>query len=116
MLALAALVTTLYIWLIGDAQTGFKRFGLQLCLWLSMGYYFTRCWVKTGQTLASKTWKFKVTDAEGRLLALPMALKRYALACVLLLPAGLTFWWALFDKEHCFLHDRLLGTRVSLVS
>ena len=112
MLALAALVTTLYIWLMGDAQAGWKRVGLQLCLWLSMGGYFVSCWVKTGQALASQTWRLKVVDTEGTLLTMPMALKRYALASMFLLPAGLTFWWALFDKEHCFLHDRLLNTRV----
>ncbi len=112
MLALAALVTTLYIWLVGDALAGWKRVGLQLCLWLSMGSYFVSCWLKTGQTLASQTWRLKVVDAEGTLLTMPMALKRYVLASVLLLPAGLTFWWALFDKEYCFLHDRLLNARV----
>jgi len=81
-------------------------------LWLAMGAYFVRCWVASGQTLASQTWKLKVVDRHGQLLSSQQAVLRYVLAGVLLLPAGLTLWWALLDREQQFLHDRLLGSRI----
>lgn len=112
MLALALALTAAYYLLLGDASQGWKRVGLQAVLWLSMGGYFVRCWTRSGQTLASQTWKLKVVAADGRLLRRPAAIQRYVLATVLLLPAGLTWWWALVDREQCFLHDRWLGSRV----
>lgn len=112
MLALVLALTAVYYSVVGDANTTGKRLGLQALLWLAMGGYFVRCWVMSGQTLASQTWKLKVVDARGRLLNVSEAVRRYLLATLLLLPAGCTLWWALIDREHCFLHDRILGTRV----
>jgi uncharacterized RDD family membrane protein YckC len=112
LLALALALTAAYIMIMGDASHGWKRLGLQALLWLVIGAYFVRCWVVTGQTLASQTWKLKVVDQRGQLLDMPQAVMRYVLAGVLLLPAGLTLWWALLDREQQFLHDRLLGSRI----
>lgn len=112
MLALALVLTAAYIMLIGDANQGWKRLGLQILLWAAIGAYFVGCWVVTGQTLASQTWKLKVVDAHGQLLSHQQAMRRYLLACLLLLPAGLTLWWALLDRDQQFLHDRLLGSRI----
>lgn len=112
LLALALALTAAYIMIMGDASHGWKRLGLQVLLWLVIGAYFVRCWVVTGQTLASQTWKLKVVDQRGQLLDMPQAVMRYVLAGVLLLPAGLTLWWALLDREQQFLHDRLLGSRI----
>lgn len=112
LLALALALTAAYIMIIGDASHGWKRLGLQALLWLVIGAYFVRCWVVTGQTLASQTWKLKVVGQHGLLLDRQQAMIRYVLASVLLLPAGLTLWWALLDREQQFLHDRLLGSRI----
>ncbi|HWU66241.1 MAG TPA: RDD family protein [Methylophilus sp.] len=112
MLALTLALTAAYVMLVGDASHGWKRLGLQALLWLTMGAYFVRCWVVTGQTLASQTWKLKVVDRHGQLLSQQQAMLRYILASLLLLPAGLTLWWALLDRDHQFLHDRLLGSRM----
>jgi uncharacterized RDD family membrane protein YckC len=112
LLALALALTAAYIMIIGDASHGWKRLGLQALLWLVIGAYFVRCWVVTGQTLASQTWKLKVVGQHGQLLDRQQAMIRYVLASVLLLPAGLTLWWALLDREQQFLHDRLLGSRI----
>ncbi|WP_029147921.1 RDD family protein [Methylophilus sp. 5] len=115
MVALALALTAAYVMLIGDASHGWKRLGLQALLWLAMGAYFVRCWVLSGQTLASQTWKLKVVDQHGQLLNRQQAVLRYVLAGVLLLPAGLTLWWALLDSEQQFLHDRLLGSRIIIL-
>lgn len=112
MLALALALTAAYILLVGDANHGWKRLGLQALLWVVMGAYFVRCWAVTGQTLASQTWKLKVVDQSGQLLSARQAVLRYLMASVLLLPVGLTLWWALLDRDQQFLHDRLLGSRI----
>lgn len=112
MLALALVLTAAYIMLVGDASQGWKRLGLQVILWAAVGAYFVRCWVVTGQTLASQTWKLKVVDGQGRLLTKWPAMIRYLVASILLLPAGITLWWAIVDREQQFLHDRLLGSRI----
>jgi len=112
MLALALVLTAAYIMLVGDASSGWKRLGLQVLLWAAIGTYFVRCWVVTGQTLASQTWKLKVVDAHGQLLHKQQAVMRYLVASMLMLPVGITLWWAIFDREQQFLHDRLLGSRI----
>ena len=112
MLALTLVLTAVYVMLLGDASHGWKRLGLQILLWGSIGAYFVRCWTVTGQTLASQTWKLKVVDRQGQLLDWQASLIRYVVASLLLLPAGLTLWWAILDKEQQFLHDRLLGSRL----
>lgn len=112
MLALCMTLTAVYYLCLGDASHGLKRLGLQMLLWLGMGGYFVRSWRRSGQTLASQTWKLKVVDAAGHLLTRSLAMRRFGLATLLMLPAGLTLWWALLDREHCFLHDRWLGTRI----
>ncbi|KQT41116.1 MULTISPECIES: RDD family protein [unclassified Methylophilus] len=112
MVALALVLTAIYYMLFGDASQGWKRLGLQLLVWGSMGAYFVRCWTVSGQTLASQTWKLKVVNQQGQLLAWQKAVMRYVVASILLLPAGLTLWWAILDREQQFLHDRLLGSRV----
>ncbi|WP_229008013.1 RDD family protein [Methylophilus sp. Leaf408] len=112
MVALALVLTAIYYMVFGDASQGWKRLGLQLMVWGSMGAYFVRCWTVSGQTLASQTWKLKVVNQQGQLLVWQQAVMRYVVASILLLPAGLTLWWAILDREQQFLHDRLLGSRV----
>lgn len=112
MLALTLVLTAVYVMLLGDASHGWKRLGLQILLWGSIGAYFVRCWTVTGQTLASQTWKLKVVNRQGQLLDWQASLIRYVVASLLLLPAGLTLWWAILDTEQQFLHDRLLGSRL----
>ena len=103
------------------------------------GYYFTWFWARGGQTLAMQTWKMRVVTADGRRLNMRQAIARYLLAVsgTLFLGVGgaiLFFWatggdlffgvtggilfsgfgflWAIFDRDHQYLHDRLAGTRI----
>jgi uncharacterized RDD family membrane protein YckC len=102
----------LFLWLVGDATHGAKRYVLQLFLWLSVGVYFVWCWSKSGQTLAMQTWKLKVVDQHLQLLGIKVAVARYVLACVSLMLFGLGFLWAIVDRDRLFLHDRLLKSRI----
>ncbi len=111
LIALWMLVTWFFVRIFGDATNGNKRSVLQLVLWLATGAYFVWCWVKTGQTLATKTWKIKLINAQSKPLNLQEALVRYALASALMLAGGLSVFWMLIDKDRLFLHDRLFKTR-----
>ena len=121
LIALWMLCTWLFVGLIGDATHGSKRYFLQLFLWLITGAYFVWCWHKSGQTLATKTWKIKLVNQElvnqqlviqqNATLSIKKCCIRYALASGSLLACGLGFIWALLDKDRLFLHDRLLKTR-----
>lgn len=73
--------------------------------------YFMWCWLNGGQTLPMKTWKIQLVGRDGKRIRPTQALLRYLAAWPsTLLLIGLL--WALFDKEHLFLHDRIAGTRL----
>ena len=111
LLALWMLCTWVFISLFGEASTGNKRTIMQFLLWAITGVYFVFCWHKSGQTLATKTWKIKLINRQNNRLSLQQAIVRYALASALMLAGGLSIIWMLVDKDRLFLHDRLLKTR-----
>ncbi len=84
-----------------------------LHLFLVLLLYFVWFWRHSGQTLAMKTWKIKVVSARsGETISLRQAVLRYMLAWPAVALFGLGFLWALVDRDHQFLHDRLAGTRL----
>jgi uncharacterized RDD family membrane protein YckC len=109
--ALWMLCTWIFVRLFGQATPPYKRLQLQLFLWLVTGAYFIWCWSKTGQTLATKTWKIRLINQQNSTLSIKQAIIRYAMASLSILVCGLGFIWALVDKEGLFLHDRLLKSR-----
>lgn len=99
--------------------------------------YFTWFWRRGGQTLAMKTWRFRVAAIDGGPLSLARALARLGTASLFYGPAvaglvllffpnrinpAISIWaflpmvatllWARFDEDRQFLHDRLAGTRL----
>jgi uncharacterized RDD family membrane protein YckC len=103
-----------FIVLFGSAVHPPLRYVFQTYLLAVMGVYFTWFWVHGGQTLAMKTWHLRLVVADGRAVPVQKALLRFLLAFAGLVLLGAGWWWALFDREGCFLHDRLAGTRVIL--
>ena len=101
----------LFLSIARDAQSGWLRTMFQLYLLAVCGAYFLFCWTRTGQTLPMKTWRLRLTAESGRALTFGTALRRYLFAIPGML-SGASLLWALFDKEHQFLHDRLAGTRI----
>ncbi len=121
----------------GLTLQGTAHFFTQVYFFCIAAAYFTWFWRRGGQTLAMKTWKFRVISANGLPLTALRAFGRYMAALMFFGPAcvGLvllffpnrispliTMWaflpmiatilWARFDVDHQFLHDRLAGTRL----
>jgi uncharacterized RDD family membrane protein YckC len=109
-IALSFACAWIFLLVIGDATHGLKRYGLQLFLYVSVGTYFVWCWFKSGQTLAMQTWQLKLVRQDGKPLSLQLLMARYLLASLSLILVGLGFLWAIVDRKHLFLHDRLLKT------
>ena len=78
--------------------------------------YFVWCWLNGGQTLPMKTWKLRIINADGSPLRPMQAVLRYLIAWPSILLLGAGIFWAIFDKDQQFLHDRLAGTRVVAAS
>jgi uncharacterized RDD family membrane protein YckC len=87
-----------------DATSGAPRRELQLFILVVLAAYFLWCWLRGGQTLAMRAWRIRLVDVTPR-----KALIRFLLAAALL---PLSILWALVDRDHQFLHDRLAGTRL----
>jgi uncharacterized RDD family membrane protein YckC len=111
------------------------RHAMQVFVFVVVGLYFVLCWSQgRGQTLAMKTWRIRLVDAQGRPVSRARALWRYVLCWLWFLPplaAALPFkrslaenaalcivWvlaWALASRlqvQHQFWHDIWSGTRL----
>ena len=106
----------MYTMATGAVRAPWTRPLLQLWLLAVVGAYFVYCWHKTGQTLAMKTWRVRVARPNGSMLPVSLAAGRLVLALSSLLLCGIGFLWAFVDRDRQFLHDRLLGTRLFVVS
>ena len=111
-LAVLFVASFVFIRLSGDAQSGWKHVAYQFFLLGVLFAYFSTFWLRSGQTLAMKTWRIKLVDRDGALITLPRAALRFVLALLGLTLGGLSIFWALFDADRQFLHDRLAKTRL----
>ncbi len=137
LLALLLIFTFPFAGMKGAAESGRMHAVLQIYFCFVAGAYFLVFWLRSGQTLAMKTWRVKVCDANAQQLTFKRAVIKlvisalfYVPACVglvlfffparihpaetawLFLPLVATVLWAWFDADRQFLHDRLSGTRI----
>lgn len=121
MLLLVAVLMTV-TWLLlpltrGEAITretvgAFEYLYRALLLGLIVAYYGFS-WTRSGQTLGMLAWRIRVVRSDGGgLLRWRDVLLRLAASTLAWLPAGLGYFWMLFDREHLTWHDRLSRTRV----
>lgn len=92
----------------------YARTIFQIYLFAILGIYFCAFWTKSGQTIAMKTWRLRLTltNQTSRNLSLTKACVRYVLAWCSFLLLGFGFFWALFDSKGQYLHDKLLRTEI----
>jgi len=114
--AVLFLAAFVFIPLAGDVGVAWKRHAFQIYLLGVLFAYFSLFWMRSGQTLAMKTWRIRLVDRNGKLISLKQALMRFILAFLGLGLFGLSIVWALFDRDRQFLHDRLAGTRLVRVT
>ncbi len=97
---------------IGDMHTPWQRHLFQIYILGVLFAYFSAFWLRSGQTLAMKTWRIRLVQQNGDTLTFKQAMLRFVLALLGLMLAGIGFWWAFFDRDKQFFHDRLAGTRL----
>lgn len=102
----------LIIPLVGEMRAPWQRHLFQVYILGVLFAYFSVFWLRSGQTLAMKTWRIRLVQQNGDTLTFRQAVLRFGLALLGLLLAGAGFWWALFDRDRQFLHDRIVGTRL----
>ena len=59
-----------------------------------------------------KTWRIRLVQQDGATLTFKQTVLRFIYAALGLMLAGTGFWWAFFDRDKQFFHDRLAGTRL----
>lgn len=115
LLAVLFVAAFIFIFLFGSAVEPPRRYAFQAYLLAVMAAYFVWFWTHGGQTLAMRTWHIRLLTVGGAEVGIKVASMRFLLAFAGLAFFGAGWWWALFDREHYFLHDRLAGTRLILV-
>ena len=91
------------------------RAALQLYLVATVGLFFGFFWVRGGQTLGMRTWRFRLVREDGLRLSAHDALVRLTWATLCLAPAGAGLWWMLIDRDRLTCYDRLSHTRPVMV-
>ena len=97
----------------GALGAAHQRVVFQMYLTTLAGIYFVWQWAHGGQTLAMKTWRIRLTGADGGPVSTRVACARYVLALFGTGVLGISYLWAFFDRDRQFLHDRLAGTRLT---
>lgn len=92
-----------------QAQTNIWMFFVYL---LTSYFYFTWSWVKGGQTLGMKAWKFHIEQTNGQRITHKQAFVRFVLSILSFLLAGLGFVYQLFDSRNLALNDKFSNTRL----
>ena len=72
--------------------------------------YFAWSWVKGGQTLGMKAWRFRITQNNGEPITHQQALLRFLLALISLSLLGLGFIYQLFHAHNLAWHDQYSNT------
>lgn len=84
----------------------------QLTMLLLCYVFFIGFWSGYGRTLGMQSWRLRIETIEGGKPGVKRSTIRFFAALLSWLPAGLGFWWQVFDADGLAWHDRLSGTRL----
>ena len=96
----------------GEAVEPASSPAYQLGLLLVIYLFFVGFWSTKGRTLGMQSWGLRLESMDGSKPGLPRANLRFFAAILSWIPAGLGFWWQLWDRDGLAWHDRLSGTRL----
>ena len=74
--------------------------------------FFAGFWTRAGRTLGMQSWGLSLETMDGQKAGFSRSSLRFFSALLSWLPAGLGFWWQLWDRDNLCWHDRLSGTRL----
>ncbi len=111
-LALMFLATLPFVAMHGGEPVGPGNIAYQSTLLLIAYLFFAGYWSLYGRTLGMQAWRLQIETADGSKPGFGAASLRFFAAIISWLPAGLGFWWQLWDKDGLAWHDRLSGTRL----
>jgi uncharacterized RDD family membrane protein YckC len=109
--ALLFLTALAYLFAEAALEIPHNRAVFQVFLTGVAAVYFIWQWTH-GQTLPMKTWRVRLVHGNGLPVSRGRATLRFVVAACGLAAVGLTFAWALVDRDGQFLHDRMVGTRL----
>jgi len=110
--ALLFLATLPFIAVRGGEPVDPGNLPYRLTMLLIAYLFFTLFWARYGRTLGMQSWRLLIETPDGRRPDFRMASIRFFAAILSWLPAGLGFWWQLWDRDGLTWHDRLSGTRL----
>ncbi len=111
-LALMFLGTLPFVAVRGGQPVDPGNLSYRLTLLLIAYLFFAGFWSVYGRTLGMQSWRLQIETAGGGRPRFGAASLRFFAAILSWLPAGLGFWWQLWDKDGLAWHDRLSGTRL----
>jgi uncharacterized RDD family membrane protein YckC len=111
-LALMFLGTLPFIAVRGGEPVDPGNLPYQMTLLLIAYLFFVGYWSAYGRTLGMQSWRLQLETREGGKPGIATASLRFFAAIVSWLPAGLGFWWQLWDKDGLTWHDRWSRTRL----
>ena len=96
----------------GDPVEANENLMYRLILCLVIFVFFVGFWTRSGRTLGMQSWRLQLEANSGGEISIKVASLRFFAALISWLPAGLGFWWSLWDSDRLTWHDRISGTRI----
>jgi uncharacterized RDD family membrane protein YckC len=96
----------------GDPVEANENLMYRLILCLVIFVFFVGFWTRSGRTLGMQSWRLQLEANNGGEISIKVASLRFFAALISWLPAGLGFWWSLWDSDRLTWHDRISGTRI----
>ena len=111
-LALMSLATLPFIAMRGGAPVAAGNPMYQMTMFLVAYVFFAGFWWRSGLTLGMQYCGLSLETMDGQKAGFSRSSLRFFSALLSWLPAGLGFWWQLWDRDNLCWHDRLSGTRL----
>ncbi len=103
---------------LGPSQDGTVQLDanlVRLLALLTAMAFFCWFWLKNGQTLGMQAWRIKLVTLEGTAPSARQVLVRSLAAPLSAACFGLGYLWCLVDRNGCYWHDYLSGTKLVLL-